>query len=206
MPEESLLSTAYQFIRHGDHRTAERLLTGLIRKEPRNQYAWLLLAACKPGREEQVKCLEFVVEINPDNKPALQALGELLAGRDADEIILRAFEDWLVAGAIPDSKLVEEQSEPLQEEQKAPDVQPADGVPEPASPPAEYGIQRRPKQARTFWLWLAIALLVIGQVISLVRIAALEQALVTSQVRLRSLEALITELMVRIEVLELLVR
>lgn len=206
MPKESLLSTAYQFIRHGDHRTAERLLTGLIRKEPRNQYAWLLLAACKPGREEQEKCLEFVVEINPDNRPALQALGELLAGRDCDEIILRAFEDWLVAGVVPDVAQIDEQSESLEETPAAPVGQPESIVLEPVLAAADAGVTRKSKPLRTLWLWLAIVLLAIGQVVSLARIAALQQALVTSQVRLGSLEAIITELMVRVEVLELLVR
>jgi hypothetical protein len=206
MPKESLLSTAYQFIRHGDHRTAERLLTGLIRKEPRNQYAWLLLAACKPGREEQEKCLEFVVEINPDNRPALQALGELLAGRDCDEIILRAFEDWLVAGVVPDAAQIDEQSESLEETPAAPVGQPESIVLEPVLAAADAGVTRKSRPLRTLWLWLAIVLLAIGQAVSLARIAALQQALVTSQVRLGSLEAIITELMVRVEVLELLVR
>ena len=94
MSEESLLTTAYQFIQIGETQTAERLLTGLIRKEPRSEAAWLLLAACKRLPEEKEKCLEFVAEINPQNGPALQALGELISGRDADALILRAFEDW----------------------------------------------------------------------------------------------------------------
>ena len=91
MSEESLLTTAYQFIQIGEIQTAERLLTGLIRKEPRSEAAWLLLAACKRLPEEKEKCLEFVAEINPQNGPALQALGELISGRDADALILRAF-------------------------------------------------------------------------------------------------------------------
>jgi hypothetical protein len=205
MSEPSLLSTAYQFIRQGDVKTAERLLAGLIRQEPRDEYAWLLLAACKRMPEEKEKCLEFVVEINPANQAALQALGETLAGREADELILHAFEDWLTLGS-PAVETLAEESPPVQipaqtEENTAPPSSNADAAP--AAVAVE--LPEKPRRIRTVWLWLAIGLLAGGQVLSLLRILALEQALVAAQVRIQSLQTILTEYIVRIELLEQLV-
>ncbi len=172
MSDESLLTTAYQFIQIGERQTAERLLTGLIRKEPRSEAAWLLLAACKRLPEEQEKCLEFVAEINPENGSALQALGEVLAGRDAEPLILRAFEDWQVREA----KMRETETP----------MPPIPDVPEEIAEAVEK-VDTRPvpfKRARTLWLWLAVLLLAAGQVLSWLRIQELEQALVAAQVRI----------------------
>lgn len=194
MPEESLLSTAYQFIQQGETQTAERLLTGLIRKEPRSEAAWLLLAACKSLPEEKEKCLEFVVEINPDNGAALQALGELLAGRGADALILRAFEDW--------------QAREVEMVELEVPIPPIPEVPEDSGEEAAAGeeIPATPtKRVRTIWLWLAILVLTAGQVLSWLRIQELEQALVAAQVRVQSLQSILTEYIVEIELLRELV-
>ena len=187
MPEESLLFTAYQFIQLGETQTAERLLTGLIRKEPRSEAAWLLLAACKRLPEEKKKCLEFVAEINPENGAALLALGEMLAGREADALILRAFEDWQVKQA----EMEEMDVPPLPEPEES--VEAAVVTEETPAAPL--------KRARTIWLWLAIVMLAVGQVLSWLRIQELEQALVATQVRIQSLQAILTEYIVEIELL-----
>ena len=194
MSEESLLSTAYQFIQLGETQTAERLLTGLIRKEPRSEAAWLLLAACKSLPEEKEKCLEFVAEINPQNGSALQALGYLLAGRDADALILRAFKDWQVR---EEEEMGEMEAEPTAEPETVEEVQEAFMSPK----VAEETRPLPPKQRRTIWLWLAIILLGAGQVLSWLRIQELEQALVAAQVRVQSLQTILTEYIVEIELL-----
>jgi hypothetical protein len=194
MPEESLLSTAYQFIQQGETQTAERLLTGLIRKEPRSEAAWLLLAACKSLPEEKEKCLEFVAEINPQNGAALLALGELLAGKDANALILSAFEDWQ---AQEEKKMGEVGTEPALEPETAEELQEA------FVPPAVATDTRPvpPKRLRTIWLWLAILMLAVGQVLSWLRIQELERALVAVQVRVQSLQSILTEYVVEIELL-----
>lgn len=195
MSDESLLTTAFQFIQIGETQTAERLLTGLIRKEPRSEAAWLLLAACKRVPEEKEKCLEFVAEINPENRAALQALGELLAGRDADALILQAFEDWQTRDAETG-------------EMAAPLPQVLDEVEESAKifMAAQEIPASQPKRVRTIGLWLAIVLLAAGQVLSWLRIQELEQALVAAQVRVQSLQAILTDYIVEIEKLRALLQ
>ncbi|MCD4671205.1 MAG: hypothetical protein K8R77_00945 [Anaerolineaceae bacterium] len=195
MPEESLLSTAYQFIQQGETQTAERLLTGLIRKEPRSEAAWLLLAACKSLPEEKEKCLEFVAEINPENGAALQALSEMLAGRDADELILQAFEDWQIQEV--------EKMEEMREELAAEIPEEIDGA---AIAVEEEATASLPRQVRTVWLWLAIILLAAAQAVSWLRIRELQQALAAAQVRIQSLQTILTEYIVQIELLQELVR
>ena len=195
MPEESLLSTAYQFIQQGETQTAERLLTGLIRKEPRSEAAWLLLAACKSLPEEKEKCLEFVAEINPENGAALQALSEMLAGRDADELILQAFEDWQIQEV--------EKREEMREELAAEIPEEIDGA---AIAVEEEATASLPRQVRTVWLWLAIILLAAAQAVSWLRIRELQQALAAAQVRIQSLQTILTEYIVQIELLQELVR
>jgi len=200
MSEESLLTTAYQFIQIGETQTAERLLTGLIRKEPRSEPAWLLLAACKRLPEEKEKCLEFVAEINPGNGSALQALGELISGRDADALILRAFEDWQ-----------------MQEAERRKTGTPIPSMPEVTEGIAEAAeeVDARPvpfKRARTIWLWLAVLLLAAGQALAWLRIweleaalASAEAALVSAQTHLQGLQTILTEYIVELELLRELV-
>lgn len=197
MPEESLLSTAYQLIQQGETQTAERLLTGLIRKEPRSEAAWLLLAACKSLPEEKEKCLEFVAEINPGNGAALQALSEMLAGRDADELILQAFEDWQV-----------QEVEKMEEKPAAELPGGVEGAAITAGEEAAASLSSRalPKHVRTVWLWLAIILLAAAQAVSWLRIWELQQALAAAQVRIQSLQTILTEYIVQIELLQELVR
>ena len=200
MSEESLLTTAYQFIQIGEIQTAERLLTGLIRKEPRSEAAWLLLAACKRLPEEKEKCLEFVAEINPQNGPALQALGELISGRDADALILRAFEDW------------QAREEELGEMEVP--ITPLPDMPEEITEAAEK-VDTQPvplKRVRTLWLWLAVILLAAGQVLSWLRIwqleaglASAEAALATAQTHIQGLQTILTEYIVQVEMLRELV-
>jgi hypothetical protein len=191
MSDESLLITAYQFIQIGETQTAERLLTGLIRREPRSEAAWLLLAACKHLPEEKEKCLEFVVEINPENGPALLALGEVLAGQDADALILSAFEDWQASEAqAAAAAALAPADEPEETREMIPDPAAEEKPPVPG------------KRLRTIWLWLAILVLAASQVLSWMRIQELEQALVAAQVRVQSLQSILTEYIVQIELLQ----
>lgn len=195
MPVESLLSTAYQFILKGELQTAERLLTGLIRKEPQSEPAWLLLAACKRQPEEKEKCLEFVVEINPNNGAALQALGDVLSGRNADAVILDAFLDW---------QEQEAQREDLMAPVEAEVTQPVEQVESPEAvevPPAAA-----PRRVRTIWLWVAVVVLGAGQVLAWLRIWQLEQALAAALVRVQSLQSILTEYIVQIELLQEMLR
>jgi len=200
MSEESLLSTAYQFIQQSETQTAERLLTGLIRQEPQNEAAWLLLAACKTQQEEKKKCLEFVAEINPNNSAALEALGDVLAGRDATTLILHAFEDWQMRQEAAEKK---ESQSPVEE------IREAIAPPALTMPIIEEDTRPLPqKRIRTIWLWVAIILLAAGQALAWLRIwqleaalAVAENSLVTAHANIQSLQNMLTDYIVQIELL-----
>jgi hypothetical protein len=53
------------------------LLKRVVELEPRNEMAWLWLSAVVQTDEQRMTCLENVLTINPDNKPAQQGMGFL---------------------------------------------------------------------------------------------------------------------------------
>ncbi|MFW5748439.1 MAG: hypothetical protein ACOCYT_02365 [Chloroflexota bacterium] len=63
--------------RRGDLATGRRLLRRVIEQDPENELAWIWLASCMTTVAERRKCLERVLEINPDNTRAQQALRAL---------------------------------------------------------------------------------------------------------------------------------
>lgn len=194
MSQVEVLHTAYKHILQGDLQTAEKLLTAVIRQEPRQEMAWLLLAACKSLPQEKEKCLEFAMEINPDNEGALEAYGELMRNRNPENAIVQAFMDWDTA------QKARRKEEARQLAEAAALSQPAEA----AASGETKGQSIRPR--KTIWLWLAIVVLGAAQAVSWVRIIALEQALVAAQVRIQSLQTILTEYVVQLELLQQLLK
>jgi hypothetical protein len=61
----------------GDRPTARRLLEQVVEGYPDNELAWIWLASCVTTLRERRECLERVLQINPHNARAREALGKL---------------------------------------------------------------------------------------------------------------------------------
>jgi capsular polysaccharide biosynthesis protein len=70
---ESVLQTIENAISRGDSKTARKLLKEFLKDNPRHEKAWLLLSGV--AENDQRRCLEKVLRINPDNAEALSKLG-----------------------------------------------------------------------------------------------------------------------------------
>ncbi|GAB4511416.1 MAG: hypothetical protein OHK0046_09450 [Anaerolineae bacterium] len=72
-------------IRSGDRETGRQILREVAREDPRNELAWIWLATAASTVTERRAYLERVLQINPQNTRAQEAL-ERLKGRSTDEI------------------------------------------------------------------------------------------------------------------------
>jgi len=70
----SNLKEAIDAIKAGDKQAGRKLLVEIIKAEPRNEIAWLWLTKAVDTLEDQRRCLEQVLEINPNNETAQKAL------------------------------------------------------------------------------------------------------------------------------------
>jgi tetratricopeptide (TPR) repeat protein len=61
----------------GDKSGAIRILKEVVTKDPKNENAWLWLAASLDKHENKIRSLQKVLEINPNNQKARQALDKL---------------------------------------------------------------------------------------------------------------------------------
>lgn len=73
--KSELLREAVTLARSGDRALARKLLDLHLTHHPRSEQAWLWRATVSESREEAVGCLERLLEINPHNEHARQALG-----------------------------------------------------------------------------------------------------------------------------------
>lgn len=71
------LNQAITAAKQGDRATARRLLQSVLLADKRNELAWLWLATVSNSAEDKRKCLERVLEINPANVTAQEALSKL---------------------------------------------------------------------------------------------------------------------------------
>jgi tetratricopeptide (TPR) repeat protein len=82
MAEPDILTQAIEAARRGERRRARQLLTKLLRADQKNEQAWLWMSAVVESDRERIFCLQSVLKINPENKPAhtgLRLLGALPA-------------------------------------------------------------------------------------------------------------------------------
>ena len=71
------LSEAKGHLKTGDRGKAKRILITLLREDPRNEHAWILLSRCVSSRRQKIYCLKTVLEMNPANQTARGALRRL---------------------------------------------------------------------------------------------------------------------------------
>ncbi len=75
--DDNLIQQAVGLIQVGDKNGAIKVLKAIVTIDPKNENAWLWLAACFNEPENKIGSLQKVLEINPNNQKAKQALGRL---------------------------------------------------------------------------------------------------------------------------------
>jgi hypothetical protein len=75
----SVLQQAIAAIQVGDRLAGQSLLVQLIETEPRNETAWLWLAAVIDSADRKRQCYQRVLAINPHNEVAMKGLSHLEA-------------------------------------------------------------------------------------------------------------------------------
>ena len=75
------LQQAITAIMLGDHAAGRQLLTQVLKNDPRNEDAWLWMSQVVSSPDEQIKCLQNVLKINPKNETARHKLGSLPRNR-----------------------------------------------------------------------------------------------------------------------------
>lgn len=76
---EQKLKAGVDAARRGDRTTARRLLEQVVTADANNELAWIWLASCVNTLSERRACLERVLQINPANTRAREALQKLVA-------------------------------------------------------------------------------------------------------------------------------
>lgn len=74
----SKLQEAIALIKSGDKQNGQRLLTEVLQTDPRNEAAWLWMAALMTGEKRRL-CLEKVLSLNPNHPQAREQLAKLSA-------------------------------------------------------------------------------------------------------------------------------
>ncbi len=80
---QSLLNAGIQAAKAGNKIEARRLLEQVLEKDDNNEQAWMWFASVVDTPRERRICLENVLEINPNNTRAKQALDKLIAAAPA---------------------------------------------------------------------------------------------------------------------------
>jgi hypothetical protein len=74
---QNQIRTAIQAAQSGNKGIARHILEEVIKEAPENEAAWMWLASVVDTPDERRACLQRVLEINPDNERAQQALSKL---------------------------------------------------------------------------------------------------------------------------------
>jgi hypothetical protein len=74
---QNLLRMGIQAAQSGNKATARQILTQVTDQDPRNELAWIWRASVAETNDERRTCLQQVLEINPRNERAKQALDKL---------------------------------------------------------------------------------------------------------------------------------
>ena len=80
---DSVLEQGIAAARAGDKGTARRLLTRAVRRAPDSEPAWLWLSSVLDTPQGRAFCLRRVLDVNPENVPALKGLAALEAEMSA---------------------------------------------------------------------------------------------------------------------------
>lgn len=76
---DALVNEAINAHRSGNNEAAEDLLRRALEINEEHEMAWLWMSAVVQTTEDRIKCLEFVLDINPNNENARRGLNRLLA-------------------------------------------------------------------------------------------------------------------------------
>lgn len=79
MTTDDLLKQGITALKAGRKTEARKLLTQIVKRDERNEIAWLWLSGATDTDEERRLCLENVLAINPNNKMAKRGLASLTA-------------------------------------------------------------------------------------------------------------------------------
>ena len=74
---QNLLRTGIQAAQSGNKAAARRILAQVVEQEPDSELAWIWMASVVDTATERQACLQRVLEINPNNSRARQALDQL---------------------------------------------------------------------------------------------------------------------------------
>jgi hypothetical protein len=72
-----IVGKATDLIKTGERGKAKRILIDLLRENPSDERAWILLSRCVTTRQQKIDCLRIVLEMNPKNQTARRALHNL---------------------------------------------------------------------------------------------------------------------------------
>ncbi|MEO1644678.1 MAG: tetratricopeptide repeat protein [Chloroflexota bacterium] len=89
---ERRLLAGIRAARQGNNERARELLEGVLRLDRTNEQAWIFLASVVTSERERRMSLERIVRINPNNRPAQQALNDMVGvlGGGAGELDVEA--------------------------------------------------------------------------------------------------------------------
>jgi hypothetical protein len=76
------LKAGIEAAQQGDKRTARNLLKQVLSEDEKNELAWMWLASAVETLDERRACLQKVLQINPNNARAREALNRLGSGRE----------------------------------------------------------------------------------------------------------------------------
>jgi hypothetical protein len=71
------LEQAVAHIQAGELEKGKQLLAGILKRNPRDENAWLWLALSVTDTEQERYCFERVLKINPQNQHAIEGLRRL---------------------------------------------------------------------------------------------------------------------------------
>lgn len=78
------LELGIESYRNGDKLRARAIFTEIVRLNPRDEEAWLWLAACTDIKEQQIYCINRVLSLNPNNVRAQKGLSVIAKSPNAD--------------------------------------------------------------------------------------------------------------------------
>jgi hypothetical protein len=83
-----ILERAIAAAQSGDRNLAARLTAEVLKSDPRNAQAWLLMSGLRDSLDEQIECAKRALAIEPDNKQARLRLAQVQAAQEAKQRIL----------------------------------------------------------------------------------------------------------------------
>lgn len=83
---QKLIQGGIKAVRNGDYTLARKAFTKALKLDPNNESAWLGMATITDAREDKLRILNRVLEINPNNTSAQETLYQLTADDASSEL------------------------------------------------------------------------------------------------------------------------